>query len=163
MNRTALMSVIFCVLGFAFMVTGCTEDAKSKGKPNFVFKTPLAGNDVVAEIAGKKLTAKELFEGAEMEIYEAEQKLYEIKMAKLRARMLETIMNQDPKKKGLTNDEYLKKYIAKDVNVTAKEIDAFAVKRGIPNAQLNDQMKGESKSSLRFKSNARPLMLGWGR
>ena len=69
------------LLLFTLMITSCSKNADSTAQ--FVFKTaPQEG--LVADIAGEQVTRKEMEKGIEVEIYELEQKLYELRFNALK-------------------------------------------------------------------------------
>jgi len=78
-------------------------------------------------------------------------KVYEIKFARLQSMLLERFMNKDPNKKGLTNDEYLAKYISKEIKVSEKEIEKFIVDRQIPKEQVNAEIKDRIKQFIEME------------
>ncbi len=126
---------------FLLFFTSCNEKVESK--PNLVFKSSgeQVNKGIAAKVAGEEVSYQRLYQGIENEIFEAEMKVYELKMNRLKAIMLETFMKNDPNKKGLSNDEYLEKYISKDFKPSQKEIDEFIKNRGIPEDSVNDKMK----------------------
>ncbi len=135
----------FCLI---ISLASCSKEVVSK--PNFLFKK--APNDTAAlKFSGKTYSHDELYKGAESEIYEAEVKIYEIKMNKLNAFVLEKLMEAHPGKKGLSNDQFLEKFITKNAKPSAKEIEAFIVERKIPKAHLNDQMRERIKAFLNIE------------
>jgi protein-disulfide isomerase len=134
------MAVIAGVLFYS-----CSKTVESK--PSFLFKSA-PDQTAGVKIGGKVISQTELFAGSESDLYEAEMKVFEIKMNKMKAKVLEILMDQDPKKKGLSNDQYLEKYVTNNVKVSKKEIDAFVVERKIPKEHLNDQMKGRIQQFL---------------
>jgi protein-disulfide isomerase len=136
---------------FAVMVVffACQKQADSKA--NFIFKpAPSAG--VAASVGGEQITDKDLNAGIESDIYDAELKVYEIKFGKLQAMLLEKFMNQDPNKKGLSNDEFLSKFIAKDIKITDAEMEKFIKERQIPKEQINPEIKERIKQYLEIES-----------
>ncbi len=135
-----LMTVVF----FA-----CQKQAESKA--NFIFK-PAPAPGVAASIGGEQILEKDLDAGIENDLYEAEMKVYEIKFGKLQAMLLEKFMNQDPNKKGLSNDDYLNKYIAKDVKVSDAEMEKFIKDRQIPKDQINPEIKERIKQYLEVEA-----------
>lgn len=106
----------------------CTRDAKSG--PKYIFKKP-PKQGVVAEVLGKEVSEAELFKGAENELYEAQMRLHELKMDQLRAYVLKSLMKSHPKRKNLSNDEFLNQVIARGVKVSEKDIAAFVKEKGI--------------------------------
>jgi protein-disulfide isomerase len=140
-KKFVLGSIVFSFLAF----WACTEKAVSKSQ--FIFKEA-PNKNAVAKFKDKVITHDELYGDIKHEIYDLEKKIFDLKMNKLKAILLKTMMESDPKYKGLTNDEYLNKYIAKNINISSKEIMAFAKERRIPDNQLNDQIKDRIKTFL---------------
>lgn len=130
--RVVTLSTLFV----SIVLFACTNKVQSA--PSFIFK-PAPSKEAVASLNGKILTESEVLSGAESDIYEAQKKVFEIKMAKLKSYLLQNFIDSHPSKNGLSNDEFLEKFIAKDVKVSENEIKAFAVERKIP--ELNDDLK----------------------
>ena len=134
---------VLCVFFYA-----CQEDAHSG--PHFIFKD-LSSKGIVTKIKGTKYTDTEVFKGHEGEIFEAEMKVFEIKMNLVRSFLLERLMKTHPGKKGLSNDDFLEKYISKGKSPSQKEIADFIKKRNIPKQHVNDQMKDRIKKYLHME------------
>ena len=134
--KKSLGIVSLLILG-SLLLYSCSESAKST--PNFIFK-PAPSQGAAFKMNDQVITEAEMFSGIEGDLYEAEMKVYEIKMNRLQALVMEKLMESDPKKKGLSNDEYLDRYIAQGIKVDKKEVDAFIKERGIPSEHINDQM-----------------------
>ena len=62
--------------------------------------------------------------------------------------ILEKFMTMDPNKKGLTNDQYLEKYISKGKEPSKEAIEKFIKERKIPKQHLNAQLKQRIKQFL---------------
>lgn len=135
------ISLMIAVLIAAF---SCSE---GKSNPSFLYKKAV-GDGVAAKTGNIVITEKELMEGIESELYEAEQKIFDIKFNKLRTILLEKLMSADPNKKGISNDEYMEKFIAKGVTVTQKEVDQFVIDKKIPKEQMNKGIEERIKSYL---------------
>ncbi|MBT3586450.1 MAG: DsbA family protein [Halobacteriovoraceae bacterium] len=138
MNRKHLLISLLSITAMAFGFISCSEKVASK--PNFITK-PAPRTGVVAKIGGVEISEAELLKGAEIDIYEAEMKVYEIKYNRLRALVLEKLMEQDKRKKGLTNDQFLDKYIASSVKIGDKQIGAFIKERKIPAEHINKEFR----------------------
>ena len=114
-NRFKTLSLLLIgsivALGLFF---SCTKEVESK--PNFIFK-PAPNKETAAKINGQTITFSELTEGVENDLYEAEMKVYEIKMNRLRALVLKKFMEADPKYKG-DNDKFLNEHIAGKIKVS---------------------------------------------
>ncbi|OFZ15276.1 MAG: hypothetical protein A2X86_08100 [Bdellovibrionales bacterium GWA2_49_15] len=142
MGHLISLMVVFGMLGF---MHACADKADSR--PNFIFK-PAPSPGAALKFKDQIVTEGELYKGAESDIFEAELKVYEIKMNKLNAYLMEKFMEADPKKKGLSNDEYLDKFIASSVLIGEKEVDKLIQERSIPKEHINDQMRERIKKFL---------------
>lgn len=134
---------------FALIITAlvwsCTKEAKSKA--SYVFKKA-PDNTTAAKLNGKTITHSEITEGIEAELYEAKMKVHELKMNKLKAIVLEKLMNNHPQKKDLSNDQFLETVIASKAKVEKADIDKFVKERNIPKDHINDQMTERIKGFL---------------
>jgi len=145
LNRKKLITAITAVGVSSIVLFSCTEKVSSK--PNFIFKAaPSQG--AAAKIGSKTLIEGDVFKDIQAEIYEAEMKVYQIKMNRLKAVVIENLMEMDPKKKGLANDAYLEKYVTNDVKVSKENIAAFIKERKIPAQHINEQMKQRIRQFL---------------
>ena len=70
------------------MIISCTKDVSSR--PNFIFKSP-PRQGVAASFMGQEITEEELFRGIENDIYEAQNRIYKIKMNRLKGHILENL------------------------------------------------------------------------
>lgn len=137
-----LMSILAL---FAF--TACSD---STGKSQYLFK-PAPKEGLAAKVGDLEVTNAELQDGIESELFEAESKVFEIKFNRLKTLLLQKYMDKDSRKKGLSNDEFLEKYIAKDVVISDKEIDAFIKDQNIPAEHINPQVREKIKSYLEME------------
>jgi protein-disulfide isomerase len=145
MKSKKLVTALTAICVSSFILFSCTEKVSSK--PNFIFK-PAPSKGVAAKIGSKTLTEGSVFKDIQAELYEAEMKVYEIKMNKLKAIIVENLMEMDPKKKGMTNDAYLEKYVTSTVKVSEKQIQAFIKQRKIPKQHINEQMNQRIRQFL---------------
>ncbi|MBT7609086.1 MAG: DsbA family protein [Bacteriovoracaceae bacterium] len=143
--KTKLMILSLFSVALAMITVSCSKEVKST--PSFIFKKA-PDTSVALKLAGKTYTHTELNKGIENDIYEAEMKVHEIKMNKLNAFILEKLMETHPGKKGLSNDEFLQKFIIKGAQPTDKDVAEFITERKIPKEHLNDQMKQRIKAFL---------------
>ena len=146
---TGKLSPLLAAVALIVLVVACNKDAQSKA--NFIFK-PAPSKEVVASMGGQTILEADLVKGIESDLYEAELKVYEIKFAKLQTMLLERFMNQDPEKKGLSNDEFLDKHIAKTVKITDAQVEAFIKERQIPKDQINPEIKNRIIEYLTVES-----------
>lgn len=132
-TKFGLMLIVATVSIFS-----CTQKGTSKPVYNYK-KAPKEG--VAAKFGDIEISNAELAQGIENDIYEAENKIFDIKMARLKALVLEKLMKNDPKKKGLTNDQYMDQHIAKNVKISKKEVDKFVEEKQIPKERLTPQLQ----------------------
>ena len=144
MTKKFIAITLFLTLGTAIVVS-CTREVASR--PHFVFK-PAPSEGVVAQFMGKQIAAKELYRGAEQDLYEAQMAVYNIKFAKLKSYILEKLVARDANEAGLSHDQFLNQVIAKDIKVGPKAIEAFIKERNIPKEKLNDNVKKQVERFL---------------
>lgn len=142
----SLLTIATLTVSFVFF--SCSQDVNSK--PNFKFMPPTSKGDAF-KIGNEVISKAELYKGIESELYQAEMKVYEIKFNKLKSMAMEKLMEQDPRKKGLTNDEYLDQHIAKKVNVTDADVNEFIKSKNIPKQHINPQVKTRVKEFLKIE------------
>ena len=76
---------------------------------------------------------------------------YEMKMDHLKLKLIDSFMKQDERKKNLSNDDYLEKFILEksDKTVAPKELDKF----------IADKKMSEEMITAQFKERAREYIL----
>jgi len=127
-------------LPLLILILSCSK--KSVG-PSIQYNIVDAPNEahIVAKIGNQNITKQELYKNIEVELFDLEEKIFKLKMDRMKIIMLEKFMNEHPGKKGLTNDEFLEKYITNNLKVTEADFKAFVKKRGIPDAHISDDIK----------------------
>jgi protein-disulfide isomerase len=143
--KAKLMVLSLFSIVLALVSVSCSREVKST--PSFIFKKA-RDTGIALKFGGNSYSHDELYKGIENDIYEAEMKVHEIKMNKLNAFVLEKLMETHPGKKGLSNDEFLEKFITKGAQPSDKDVSAFITERKIPKEHLNDQMKERIKAFL---------------
>lgn len=144
-KKSNLGGIVLFVCFLTAVLVACQKEAVSKA--NFIFK-PAPNAETVAKIGDEVIVASEFEKGIESDLYDAEMKVYEIKFARLQAMLLEKFMNQDPQKKGLTNDQYLDQFIAKNIKITDQDVEKFIKDRQIPKEQLTPEIKARINEYL---------------
>ncbi|HXH32412.1 MAG TPA: thioredoxin domain-containing protein [Bacteriovoracaceae bacterium] len=135
------------ILLFVLTLTACSNGTS---KTSYLFKqAPKEG--VAAKIGDAEISHDQLVDGIESELFEAESKVFEIKFNRLKSLILQRIMDKDERKKNLTNDQFLEKYISKEVVVSDKQIDAFIKDQNIPAEHINPQVREKIKSYLEME------------
>jgi protein-disulfide isomerase len=143
MKASTSFLVLFALLSFSACSNGTS-------KPSYLYKAPTQ-EGLAAKVGDITITNAEINDGIESEIYEAEQKAFDIKFNKLKGVLLQKFMDKDPRKKGLSNDEFLNKYISADVKISDKEIDAFIKDQNIPAEHINPQVREKIKGYLEME------------
>ncbi len=148
MNKFKWSSVFFVsAVSIAFFIA-CTKEASSKA--NYLFKDA-PSSEAIFKVKDEVVVAKDFYKGIESDLYEAEMKVYEIKFARMQAMLMEKFMMADPNKKNLTNDEYLQKYITKEIKVSDKDIQKFITERQIPKEQINPEITQRIKEYIEME------------
>lgn len=131
--RTGLL-----VLSLATVV-GCS---KATSNPQYKYKKAV-GDGVALKVGDISISEKELMNGIESDLYEAEMKVFDIKFNKLNQLLIEKLIAVDPKSKSLTRDQYFEKYISSKVKVGDKEINDFIVQRKIPKDKVDANVRAK--------------------
>jgi protein-disulfide isomerase len=137
----------FLVLLSMLILGACSE---GNTKPSYLFK-PAPEPGVAAKVGDITVTNKELQDGIESDLFEAETKVFDIKFNRLKSILLQKFMDKDPRKKNLSNEEFLDKYISSNVKITDKEIDAFIKDQNIPAEHINPQVREKIKNYLEME------------
>lgn len=105
-------------------------------------------NSVVASINGEKITLKSIAKGSELEIYEAEQKLYQLRVEGLRRVLVSKLLRLDPRSKGMSDNDYLTRYVVNPRQISDAQVDAFIAERRIPQDKINTNLKEQARRFL---------------
>jgi protein-disulfide isomerase len=135
-------------LGLFGILSSCSKNAQSKINYQYYAASKVKEQNIAAEYGTVKITNKELMDGIYADVFDLEKKIFDLKMNRLKAVMLKKLIESDPKKKNLTNDQFLDKYIAKSISVSNKDIQKFIKQRKIPKEQITDMVKGQIKKFL---------------
>ena len=147
-NEFKRRSNLVLVIGSIICLAACAKEANSKA--NYIFKAA-PEDGLVAKIGEEKIMASDFYKGIESDLYEAEMKVYEIKFNRLQTILMEKFINLDPKKKSLSNEEYLNQFIAKDIKVSEKEIGTFIKEKQVPKEQVNAEIKERIKQYIEME------------
>ena len=121
---------------------------------SFVFvvglnSTPaLAEEPIAASINGEKIPMNLLNKGNELDIFEAEKTLYNLRMNNLRSLLISKLIKLDPKSKGLDEDAYISQYVAKPIPVNDQMVDTFIRQRQYPANKINTNLKEQVRRFL---------------
>lgn len=129
----------------ALLLLGACSNSNSA--LSFKYKKPVK-EGIAAQVGDVTISHEEVNSGIESEIFELEQKIFDTRMNKIKSLLIEKYMNQDPKKKGLSEEEYINQVVAKGLEVKDIEVENFIVEKQIPKAQVNDDIKTRIKDYI---------------
>ncbi len=130
----------------AGLIAACSGSASAK--LNLLFKDG-PGNGVAGKVAGKDITEQELTSDVQFEIYDLEKKIFDIKKGALKKVLEQRLIGEEAAKAKLSTEEYIKKNVIKsEPKISDADIKKFAKDRGVPEANLNDQIKERVKQIL---------------
>lgn len=136
------------ILIFLVLIVSCNKNSPVGPSIQYnIVQSPEDAN-IVAKIGNHNVTKAELNKNIEVELYELEEKIFKLKMDRLKILMLEKFMKDHPGKKDLTNDQFLEKYITKDIKISDSDFKAFVKKRGIPDSHISDDIKSRIEKFL---------------
>ncbi len=140
------MKVIVSMVTMIFLL-GLISCSDSTSKPSYLFK-PSTEAGIAGKVGEIKITNEELIDGVEADLFEAETKVFEIKFNRLKTLIIQKLIDKDPRKKGISNDEFLEKYISSKVVVSDKQVNDFIKEQNIPEEHINPQVKEKIKNYL---------------
>jgi protein-disulfide isomerase len=149
MKKPNMIKIIFSVFFMASIVS-CqnSENAKNQNETSkMVYQAP-QDNQVVLKVNEKEVTAQDIFASIKGKIFEKESELYQLKMDQMRSHLLKMYMESDPRMKGLSNDEFLEKYISVGKKPSAQEIENFIKERSIPANEVTPEIKSRIEAFL---------------
>lgn len=146
MKKTMFGFTATGLLAVAIFFIACQSDVKSD--PNYLYKVaPKTG--LAAKVKGVEITEEDLIKDIRNEVYEEELKIYEMKKEQLRGVVLKALVDADPQKGTLSQDEFLTKFVyTKGQKPGDKEVEAFIKERQIPQQHITDQLKERVKQYL---------------
>lgn len=140
------MKFIFCILA-AVLLLNLVSCSDGTSKPSYLFKQS-SEEGIAGKVGDIKITNEELVDGVEADLFEAESKAFDIKFNRLKALIIQKLIDKDPRKKDLTNDEFLEKYISSKVVISDKQVNDFIKEQNIPEEHINPQVREKIKNYL---------------
>ncbi|WP_444997634.1 DsbA family protein [Aliikangiella sp. IMCC44359] len=115
----------------------------------FTASFDVQGNSsVAASINGDVITYKEIDKANKIAIYEAEKKLYELRMGKLKEILIPKLIQLDPLSKNMDENEYITQHIVKAADISEEQVLEFAKKQKIPDDKINEELKQRIRQYL---------------
>lgn len=105
-------------------------------------------NQAVATFNGEVFTYGMIEKGIEQDLYDAEKKVFDLKMNNLKQMLISRLIKLDPRSKGISEQQFVERYIAKPYRVTDSMVERFIQQRKIPANQIDDKLKGQVRQFL---------------
>lgn len=144
MNRDAIRLAAAAGLAAAALAA-CTKQAWST--PRYVHKPSPDGRQAF-KMGDVVVTNDELARGVEQDLYDAMMRVYGLKESRMKMILSKRIMDADPKKEGLTDQEYLDRHVSRGASVSDQEVAAFLEERGVPKESVNDATRARARDIL---------------
>ncbi len=117
-------------------------------------------NRAAAIIDNQIITNQQVIDNIADQLYEAEMKVYEIKVNQLNSMLLIRLIDAHPLNQGMNPQEFLDKFVIKRHTVTSLEIEKFIKANRIPTEQVNPELKKKVIDHIN-KENARLDISKW--
>jgi len=100
-------------------------------------------SDVVAMVDSKAITYQVLDQTIADKIYQAQKKIYDLRLSQLNNTLLLRFIGQDPYSQGMSPQVFLNEFVIKDNSVSQKDVTLFIKANKIPQEKINDDLKKE--------------------
>ncbi|MDH4467121.1 MAG: thioredoxin domain-containing protein [Bacteriovoracaceae bacterium] len=130
--------------------------SKSESKSGFKFVTA-KDQTAAAKNGAQNITYKDITSGIEADVYELEKKIFDLKMENLKQIVMKNIIEGDKNSKGLTQEQYIEKYVVNGIKISPKDIENFIKEKKIPDAQITEEIKGRIKTYMEMEGKQKKL------
>lgn len=97
--------------------------------------------DLAAKYQDQVITRQQLRQGIESDLFELENKIFELKMQNLKSIILSDLIAKQSDLGDLSEEQYIEKKILGEIKVSDKELDEFIKNKKIPQQHVNDELK----------------------
>lgn len=125
--------------------------SRTESKPPYVY-VDSAQPGVAAKFNGNIIQESDLVKGLESDLFEEEMKIYQMKMDSLKNLILDKIIAENPKGKGLNKAQFLEKFVYQ--SVADKDIDGFIKERNLPKEQITKEIRERIRGLIQGEKNA---------
>ncbi len=129
----------------------CTKEVSSR--INFVHKQGGFNKEYIGKVGDTPIMYSDFVKGIESELYEAEKRVYDLKIARIKSLILKMFVDKDPRKANMNEDDFLNKYVLTGIKITDKEVEEFIQKRKIPQEHITPELKERIKKYLSMDKN----------
>lgn len=124
------------------------------------FAAKNSDNRAAAIIDNQIITNQQVIDNIADKLYEAEMKVYEVKLNQLNSMLLMRLIESNPLSKGLNPQEFLDKIVIKPRTISENEIQQFIISKRIPQEQINPELIEKVRSYIKSE-NARQAISKW--
>ncbi|MGX5201116.1 DsbA family protein [Aliikangiella sp. IMCC44632] len=103
---------------------------------------------VLAEIDGEKITYAQAEKSIQQDLYKAKKAVYDLYFSQLKSILVPKLIRKDPRSSGLSDSDYIFKYIVTNQEVTTQEVQAFIKERGIAKEKINPTVINQIKEYI---------------
>ena len=114
----------------------------------FLTDTHSADNRAAAIIGEQIITYQQIEDPIASDIYDAELKLYQLKLNQLRNQILMRLIEKSPLSKGLSSDAFVQKYVTRSKPISDIEVDQFILEKRIPAEKVNLELRANAKQYM---------------
>lgn len=133
-KRTTLS--LGALVACALVVFACSNSSTAKEKPKYVFKE--GGKPGVAvSVNGKEYSEEDLIGDQKMEFADALKRVYDLRIARVGALLLQSKYGDEAKKANMDVEDYVENKVLKDAKVSDSDINKFAKEKNIPKEQVS--------------------------
>jgi protein-disulfide isomerase len=109
---------------------------------------PVSAQEVLAEIDGEKITYAQAEQTIQQELFKAKKAVYDLYFSRLKAILVPKLIRKDPRSEGLSDSDYIFKYIVASKEVSSQEVQAFIKERGISQDKINPSVIQQIKEYI---------------
>ncbi len=117
-------------------------------------------NRAAAIIDNQIITNQQVFDSITGKLYEAEMKVYEVKLNQLNSMLLSRLIESHPLNKGMNSQEFLNKFVIKNVTTSPQEVEQFIKANRIPAEKTNPELKEKVTEYIK-SDKARVAVANW--
>lgn len=117
-------------------------------------------NSAAAIIDNQIITKQQLHDSIASQIYDAEMKVYQLKLNQLNNMLLQRLIQAHPFSQGMNPQDFLDKYVIKDKSVSEIEVNALLKKNRIPAEKINPELRAKATEYIKSEK-SRVQIANW--
>ena len=108
-------------------------------------------NRAAAIIDNQIITNQQVIDSIEEKLYEAEMKVYQLKLNQLKSMLLNRLIKSHPFSQGMKPQDFLNQHVIKNPTASEKEIEQFIKTNRIPVEKINAELKEKVAGYIKNK------------